>query len=910
MQKKNNIVKGCILIAFSFLLFACAKNTQPLSGGPKDTIPPKIIYSIPKINDTSFKSQKIIIKFDEFFSLKNIDAEFFSSPPLVPKPKFDIKKKKLIITTKDSLRDSTTYSLNFGNAILDFHENNVLKNFEFRFSTYNQLDSLEISGKILDAYTHQAVKNSIIMLYNSNEDSLPLREIPLYVSRTDSSGNFIFHNLRKQKYKIFVLEDLNGNFIFDPDESNIAYLDTLITPSVLNKEFRDTLDSGAVYFQKPTDTIPDTLRQDSILVKNVSYYFPSNLNLYTFSQPSSQQHIKTSIRDFKGRIKVFFIKPLIKNFWKFEINGNELTPSQYDIEEFPSKDSLYLWIEDSSIFNKDTITLNITYYADDKATLKTDTINFAQYQYSSDSTKLAISPVSENINLFENFILISETTIKTIDTNKIKLFKIVDTLVTDLKEQSVKELRPEKDSLIFIFKRPITNFNLKFKETKNNHIQFLWKKSKNNDSVFVKILNEKIINKDTVYCTVYFDNEYFYNQKQNLEEELKIPLTNQKINSIKRELQDSIIITFTKNITKSYKVNLLNINKESYKYQKLNNKLIIKLKDSAAINTDTINIAYKYLNFEKDTNSITYDTIKAIYKFDRQRITFSRRYSRGNIILAFHKPLLENPKIKLLSMNPLGKWESETINKNRDTVHIKILNQQVMRLNKIRMTVSYYDINHHHDTEWFEDTLDLKTEKTKAEITPKIGQEQQITLLKPVRFKIFNDTTNIRKLRIKAQFDTGAVYTLKIDSAAFIDYFNRTNDTSNIKFNVLSPKDYSRLIIDIKNIYAAIDTVVGDTSNYSLNRGQFILMLLNENNDIVLHTTFKSDKKLKTNFIIPDTYTIKLIYDKNNNNKWDSGDYFKHIQPEKTIFYPKSITLSKGEVKNIIWDFKDNKTEE
>ena len=903
MQNKLNIVKGCILIAFSFLLFACAQKTQPLTGGPKDTIPPKIVYSIPPLNDTSVNTNKIVIKFNEFITLNNIDAQFFSSPPIYPKPDFSLKKKKLIITFKSNLEDSATYCFDFGEAIKDYHEGNILNNFEYKFSTYNQFDSLKISGKIIDAFTQNPVKNTIVMLYNINVDSLPLKQLPLYACKTDSLGNFTFTNLRQQNYKIFALEDLNGNFIFDPDENNIAYLNQLLKPYVEDKIFIDTLDSGYVYFKNTADTIPDTLRQDSIVVRKESFFYPDNITLNVFSQPSPTQKVKNIIRDFRGRIKIFFVKPLIDNYCQFEINGKNLNLNQYTVENFPSKDSLYLWIKDSSIFDKDTIIVNLSYYIDDTKEIGFDTIISTQYLYSSDTSELQIKAIEKNINLFGDFLFSSETPDLKIDTNKIKLYKIIDTLVTDKKEQNIKYIRPEKDSLIFIFKRPISRFNIKFRETENNTVQFLWKKNNYGDSVFVKLLNEKQIHKDTIFCKVFFDNEYFYGQKQDLSEDLKIVLTNQNINSVKRELQDSITLNFAKNLTESFQIKVLNLNKNSYKIKKQNNNLIIKLLDSTAINTDTIKLAYKYRNFEEDPNSIKEDTIAAIYIFDRQKIVFSRRYSRGNIIIAFHKPLLENPDLKLLSIKTLGRWETSTLNKTRDSLHIKLLNQQVMRLNQIRLLVSYYDINHHHDTVRFNDTLNLKIKKLPIVIKQKIGQEEQLTLLKPIKFNIIDDSTQLRTYRLKARFDTGATYTLNLDSAAFTDNFGRSNDTSKINFNVLSPNDYAHLSIEVKNIFGILDTTITDTANFILDKGQFILIVQDKNGKTVLKTEFNYDKKLKTNYLIPETYRIKIIYDKNKNNRWDSGDYFKHIQPEKIIFYKSNITLSKGEEKNIIWDF-------
>ncbi len=893
------ILKGSIFIAFYFLFFSCAQQSQPLTGGPKDTTPPVMVKSIPPLYDTAVNQKKIIIKFDEFIQLKNIESNFFSSPPFVENPTFTAKHRKLIIRLKDTLRDSVTYNFNFGDAIVDFHEGNSLNNFEFIFSTYDQIDTLQISGQIIDAYTFEPGKNITVMLYSEDKDSLPLVEMPLYATKTDSSGYFTLKNIKEGKYKIFALEDLNGNFIFDKDENEIAFCDSLIIPYFEIDTLIDTLDSGYVYFKNPTDTIPDTLRHDSIVVSHITKFYPDSLQLKLFKQLTQYPQIQNVIRDFKGRIKIFFTRSLPLNYLKIYNDSLPLNNNQLYIESGSGADSVYLWLLDSSLFDNDSLRLIAEYY-NDADSLKTirDTMFFERYDYSTDTTLLNFVTNEKNISIFNDFSLTFETPLKSIDTSKIKLYQKLDTVVTDLKEQSVKSIRFRKDSLIFVFKRPVNNFDVKFKDYNKNAIPFLWRTNNKHDSIFVKITDYELAKQDTLKFKVFYDNEYFFGQMQNLEKDEELPLTHQKLVSIKRPTQDSITIKFIKNISHDYDFKLLDYNQDDYALKIATNFLTIKLFSDQAIDNDTILISYK--NPEKKET----DTVKAIYVFDRQKITFSRRYSRGNIIIAFHKPLLENPEIKLLSFKTFGNWYSATINSTKDTIHLKITNQRVLRLNQMRLLVSYYDINHHKDTVAFNDSLTLPIEKLRIKNTAEVAKEQKITLQKPVNFKIYRDSALFRTYHINANYQAGESFILQIDSASFVDLFERTNDTANFSFNVYAPEEYAQLNIEIKNIWAITDSSNIDTSAfYQLRQGQLLLFLLDKSGKVVLNTSLNSNQTLKTNYLVPDTYSLVAVYDKNNNGKWDTGDYFRHNQPEKKFFYKSPVSLEQGESKKIIWDF-------
>ena len=225
------VPRALCLLPFAFCLIRCA-SPGSLSGGPKDETPPKILSCIPGNFSTHFKAQKVEITFDEYFDLKDIAKQLIVSPPMAKKPEFKKNGKKLDIIFKDSLIANRTYAINFGDAIVDLNEGNAIKNFQYVFSTGSSIDSLQIGGQVIQATDGKPAEDILVMLYNGRADSLPLKTIPLYVSRTNKRGKFTVKNLAGGSYKIFALKDGNTNFKYDMPSESIAFMDSLITPTI------------------------------------------------------------------------------------------------------------------------------------------------------------------------------------------------------------------------------------------------------------------------------------------------------------------------------------------------------------------------------------------------------------------------------------------------------------------------------------------------------------------------------------------------------------------------------------------------------------------------------------------------------------------------------------------------------
>jgi len=211
------------IISLACLIYGCAAMKTP-EGGPRDTTPPKVLKMTPENLTTNFKSQKIIVEFDEYVKLNNQFKEFSISPELETIPELKIKQKKIEISLPDSLEKNTTYTLNFGKSIVDLNEGNELKNFSYAFSTGPALDSLSISGTVTNALTGEAELEATVFILPLSRDSLFGKKRAPIFTLTDSSGNFKLNNLKKDTYKIYALKEKGGDRIYQQVSDEIGFI--------------------------------------------------------------------------------------------------------------------------------------------------------------------------------------------------------------------------------------------------------------------------------------------------------------------------------------------------------------------------------------------------------------------------------------------------------------------------------------------------------------------------------------------------------------------------------------------------------------------------------------------------------------------------------------------------------------
>ncbi len=225
--------KFSLLFFFVLLFFGCASIQKPM-GGPRDLTPPKLLKATPENMTRNFTAKEIRLEFDEFYKLSNQYQEITISPAMEKQPEYKISKRDLIIDFKDTLQKNTTYVINFGKAIQDVNESNVMQNFTYVFSTGPHIDSLSMSGFVMNSITQEKEKDATVMIFPVKQDSLLFgKKKPTIFATTDSAGNFSLNNLHDGEYKIYALKEPSPNKIFDNDKELIAFSNRTIN---LNKD--------------------------------------------------------------------------------------------------------------------------------------------------------------------------------------------------------------------------------------------------------------------------------------------------------------------------------------------------------------------------------------------------------------------------------------------------------------------------------------------------------------------------------------------------------------------------------------------------------------------------------------------------------------------------------------------------
>ena len=331
------LIKKILLLLSLSVFVGCANIVAP-TGGPIDSTPPVCVNSSPPNYSTNFNQQKVRIYFDEYVKLNNPNSQIVISPPIEEKAEYRLKGKSLIIEFNEEFKDSTTYNIFFGNSIVNLKENNPTDNFQYVFSTGNFVDSLSIEGIIKNSFDLKVEEDVIVMLYKEIGDSVPYKEKPYYITKTDKSGNFQLNNLAYGNYKLFVIKDANSNYLYDLPNEKIAFVDSLIIPYNIKLP---ELDSGIV---------------DTMIAKQL---FDKKLNLFLFEeQDSIQQIVKAKSNKFARLMFVFKypVKDLLIRSLK------KLPSEDWKIDEFSknndtlncwlkalSQDSLFLEISDNGI---------------------------------------------------------------------------------------------------------------------------------------------------------------------------------------------------------------------------------------------------------------------------------------------------------------------------------------------------------------------------------------------------------------------------------------------------------------------------------------------------------------------------------------------------------------------------------
>ena len=220
-------LRGLCLV-FLGLAIGCASPRAP-TGGDKDITPPRIISEESTPNhQTNFSEKEITITFDEWVTLKDVLSQLVISPLMPEPPEVKLKGKSVMVELPDSLREETTYTINFGSAIADLNEGNVLENFSFVFSTGPVLDSVSVFGRLMDAVTLMPASDVLVMLHPANADSAIYTTKPDYLVRSDKEGRWRLENIRRDTFAVMALADENLNFLYDLETESFGWLDEVM----------------------------------------------------------------------------------------------------------------------------------------------------------------------------------------------------------------------------------------------------------------------------------------------------------------------------------------------------------------------------------------------------------------------------------------------------------------------------------------------------------------------------------------------------------------------------------------------------------------------------------------------------------------------------------------------------------
>ena len=235
---KSSYTNILVMLFFTMVFFMRCANPSAPQGGDIDSLPPKIMEVNPPILTTNFTATEVEIVFDEYIQVKNGQSEILVSPEMKRKPRFVVKGKSLFINFEEKLDSATTYKIDFGLAIQDNNEGNPLVNFAYIFSTGDEIDSLAMSGQVVDAFSGDSIFNSLILLYDAKADSLVSDSVlftskPASVARTDSTGVFIATNLKPIDYKVYAISEESSNGKYEKGSDLVAFLDTTFNPAKL-----------------------------------------------------------------------------------------------------------------------------------------------------------------------------------------------------------------------------------------------------------------------------------------------------------------------------------------------------------------------------------------------------------------------------------------------------------------------------------------------------------------------------------------------------------------------------------------------------------------------------------------------------------------------------------------------------
>ena len=356
------------LCRFALLLFtltlvaACARMGNP-DGGWYDETPPRVVGASPTEKATGVKTRKLHIRFNEFIKIENATENVVVSPPQLETPDIKAGGKSIDIELKDSLKANTTYTVDFSDAITDNNEGNPLGNYTYSFSTGEHIDTMEVSGWVLAAENLEPVKGILVGLYANLADSAFRTQPMLRVAKTDGRGHFVIRGIAPGKYRVYALQDVDGDYHLTQKGEEMAFNREIIVPSSKPDVRQDTL-------------WRDSLRIDSISRVSYTHFLPDNIMLRAFTHVQTDRFFTKAERTLPECFSLVFTAGSNE---LPQLRGLNFNNAERAFIAMPTakKDTITYWIKDSALINQDTLRMQMQYWSTDttgQLRMKQDTI--------------------------------------------------------------------------------------------------------------------------------------------------------------------------------------------------------------------------------------------------------------------------------------------------------------------------------------------------------------------------------------------------------------------------------------------------------------------------------------------------------------------------------------------------------
>lgn len=349
MKVRSQIKLIVLLYLIACLMQACANRGQGPQGGPKDITPPVVKKETPLNGSLNYRSKEIEVEFDELILVENTMDNVVISPPQTKLPDIKARGKKLSVVFAEDLQDSTTYTINFGNAVVDNNEKNPLKGYSFSFSTGSIIDSLQIGGVLLNAEDLNPVLGVLAGIHSNLHDTAFTTQPFERIAKTDSAGYFCIQNIKHGTYRLYALGDVSRDYCFQQGEM-LAWHDSLITPTVSSSLRSDTLWADSV-------TI-DTVKQVTDYV-----YGPDSLVFFYFKEARQRQYFMKVERPQPHFFRLYFGAPAETQPRLDTVDYNWL--SAMLMQNNLTNDTITCWLTDSLVINMDTLRFAMTYMKTD-----------------------------------------------------------------------------------------------------------------------------------------------------------------------------------------------------------------------------------------------------------------------------------------------------------------------------------------------------------------------------------------------------------------------------------------------------------------------------------------------------------------------------------------------------------------